>query len=167
MKSQIDSSNQTQKQAYRAWVAALGTKDPNCIVLKRKYNRASRFFKRQTARAKSKHVVKIGEQLSSYPTGTRKFWLLSKAALGNFSQPSMPPLHMRNDTLTHTAKEKADLLCTLFASNSTLDDNGKTPPTIPRCQSSMPDVQFRQKTVRRALFSLDARRAALATTTTT
>ncbi|VVC91906.1 unnamed protein product [Leptidea sinapis] len=55
-----------KKQAYRAWVAALGTKDPNCIVLKRKYNRASRFFKRQIARAKSKHVVKIGEQLSSY-----------------------------------------------------------------------------------------------------
>ncbi|VVC99597.1 unnamed protein product [Leptidea sinapis] len=65
-----------RRQRRRTWVAALGTKDPNCIVLKRKYNRASRFFKRKIARAKSKHVVKIGEQLSSYPTGTRKFWSL-------------------------------------------------------------------------------------------
>ncbi|XP_050677490.1 uncharacterized protein LOC126974115 [Leptidea sinapis] len=155
----VKAASDCKKRALRTWVAALGSKDPNCKVLKRKYNRASRFFKRQIARAKSKHVVKIGEQLSSYPTGTRKFWSLSKAALGNFNQPSMPPLHMRNDTVAHTAKEKADLLCTLFASNTTLDDNGKTPPTIPRCQSSMPEVQFRQKTGRRALFSLDVRKS--------
>ncbi|VVD05636.1 unnamed protein product [Leptidea sinapis] len=143
----VKAASDCKKQAYRTWVAALGTKDPNCKVLKRKYNRASRFLSGKSP------------QLSSYPTGTRKFWLLSKAVLDNYNQPSMPPLHMRNGTLAHTAKEKADLLCTLFASNSTLDDNGKTPPTIPRCQSSMPEVQFRQKTVRRALFSLDVRKS--------
>ncbi|VVC97883.1 unnamed protein product [Leptidea sinapis] len=130
----VKAASDCKKQAYRTWFAALGTKDSDCKVLKRKYYRASRFCQRQIARANSKHVVKIGEQLSSYPTRTRKFWSLSKAVLGNFNQPSLPPLHMKNDTLDHTAKEKADLL-------------------------SMREVQFRQKTVRRALFSLDVRKS--------
>ena len=122
---------------------------------KRKYNRASRFFKRQIARARSKHIAKIGEKLESYPSGTHQFWALSKAALGNFSQPSLPPLRTGNDILVHTAKEKADLLSGIFASNSTLGDQGTTPPTILRCHSSMPEVKFNQSAVRRALSSLD------------
>ncbi|VVC90711.1 unnamed protein product [Leptidea sinapis] len=63
-------------------------------------------------------------------TKNTQFWSLSKTALGNFNQPSLPPLHMRNDTLAHSAKKKADLLC-----------------------SSRPEVQFRQNIVRRTLFS--------------
>ena len=57
--------------------------------------------------------------------------------------------------LVHTANEKANLLGALFASNSTLDDQGTTPPTIARCQSSMSEAKFNQTAVRRPLSSLD------------
>ena len=53
-------------------------------TLKIKFDRASRYFKRQIARAS--RVTKIGEKLESYPlgsylSGTHAFWALSKAAL--------------------------------------------------------------------------------------
>ncbi|CAH2041149.1 unnamed protein product, partial [Iphiclides podalirius] len=114
-----------------------------------------RSFKSVIAKAKSEHIGRIGERLARLPTGTRAFLSLAKAVLGNFCKPSFPPLHTEDDSLAHAAKEKADLLGSLFASNSTLDDRGKLPPTIPRCDATMPEVQFRQSAVRRALFSLD------------
>ncbi|CAF4900038.1 unnamed protein product [Pieris macdunnoughi] len=89
------------------------------------------------------------------PPGTRAFWSLAKAVQGNFCQPAIPPLHREDDSLAHTAKEKADLLGCLFASNSTLDDRGRSPPTISRSDSSMPEITFRQRAVRKALSSLD------------
>ena len=67
----------------------------------------------QVSKHASEHVaLKISEKFESYPPGTYQFWVLSKAALGNFNQPSLPPL--TNGILLHTAKEKADLLAALF-----------------------------------------------------
>ncbi|CAF4763442.1 unnamed protein product [Pieris macdunnoughi] len=97
----------------------------------------------------------VGPRLAQLPSGTRAFWSLAKAVQGNFCQPAIPPLHREDDSLAHTAKEKADLLGCLFASNLTLDDRGRSPPTISRCDSSMPEITFRQRAVRKALSSLD------------
>lgn len=63
---------------------------------------------------------------------------------------------MRNvdGTLAHITKEKADLLFSLFTANSTLNDQGNEPPTIPRYHSSMVEVNFFQTAVRKTLISL-------------
>lgn len=145
-----------QKQAsYQAWANAAAVQDVNTSVLKKKYNFASRSCKRAVAKAKLKHIGGIGEKLVRLPSGTRAFWSLAKAVQGNFCKPSLPPLHREDESLAHDAKEKADLLGSLFASNSTLDAEGNEPPTIPRFEYSMRDVQFTQRSVRKALFSLD------------
>ena len=49
----------SKREAYQIWAEALVTKDPEVKTSKRKYNRASRFFKRQIARARSEHIAKI------------------------------------------------------------------------------------------------------------
>lgn len=152
------SSKQASKkkhEAYQAWAGAVAAQDVNTEALKKNYNLASRSFKRDIARAKSEYISRIGTRLERLPSGTRAFWSLAKAIEGNFCKPSFPSLHMGNDSLAHDAKQKANLLGKLFASNSKLDDRGHTPPTIPRCTSNMPEIRFHQSSVRLALFSLD------------
>ncbi|CAK1578452.1 unnamed protein product [Parnassius mnemosyne] len=147
----------SKQECYQAWAAASVTRDVNTSTLKKKYNFASRSFKR--VMAKSEHIGRIGEKLVRLPSGTRAFWSLAKAVQGNFCKPSLPSLHREDDSLAQDAKHKADLLGSLFASNSTLDDGGKTPPTIPLCECSMPDVLFSQRSVRKALLSLDIQKS--------
>lgn len=59
----------------------------------------------------------------------------------------------------HTAKEKAGLFASLFAHNSRLDTSSATPPTLPHCDSSMPEVRIRNKEVLRVLCRLDVNKA--------
>ena len=129
----IGSSSET----YQIWTEALVIKNPKVKASKRKYNRTSRFFKWQIARARSEHIAKIGKKLESYP---------SLSVLGAL----LPPLRTGNDTLIHTAEEKSYLLGALFASNSTLDDQATT-----KLNHSMLKIKFNQKAVRGALPSLD------------
>ncbi|XP_063545771.1 uncharacterized protein LOC134753763 [Cydia strobilella] len=152
-------ASRRKQECYQAWVDAAAVRDVKTNALKKKFNFASRSFKRVIARAKSLHIGRIGEKLERLPSGTRAFWSLAKAIQGNFCTPSFPPLHTENDSLAHDAKDKADLLGKLFASNSTLDDGGNAPPTIPRCESYMPDVRFKQSSVRKALLSLDTHKS--------
>ena len=88
------------------------------------------------------------------PSGSRAFWSLSKAIQGNFCRSSFPSLCKSDDTLAYSAKEKAEILGTLFDNNSTLVDRGNTPPTIPRCNSSLRNILFTQREVHKALLSL-------------
>ncbi|XP_013173125.1 PREDICTED: RNA-directed DNA polymerase from mobile element jockey-like, partial [Papilio xuthus] len=148
-----------KQDCYRAWAEASAARDVNTSLLKKKYNFASRSFKRVIAKAKSEHVASIGERLVRLPSGTRAFWSLAKAVQGNFCKPSLPSLRRGDDTLAHTAKEKADLLGSLFASNSTLEDKGCSPPKILCGETFMPEIQFRQRLVRKVLQSLDVNKS--------
>ncbi|CAH2267191.1 jg2924 [Pararge aegeria aegeria] len=123
------------------------------------FNAASRTYKKAITSARLRHIDRIGQRLVKMPSGTRAFWSLSKAIQGNFCRSTFPPLRKPDDTLAHTAQEKAEILCTLFASNSSLNDGGRTPPSIPRCLSSLCDIRFTQSYVRKALFSLDVNKA--------
>ncbi|CAH2107376.1 unnamed protein product [Euphydryas editha] len=144
-----------KQENYQAWANTSMSNDVKTSALKKEYNFAFRSFKRVIAEAKAEYVSRIGEKLVRLPSGTRAFWSFAKAAQGNLCKPSLPSLHMRDDSLVHTEKEKADLLGSLFASNSTLDDRGKIPPTIPQCDSFMPEIIVQQSSVRKALRSLD------------
>ncbi|XP_045500068.1 uncharacterized protein LOC123697570 [Colias croceus] len=148
-------ASRQKQELFQAWVAATACRDPSVGLIRKKYNSASRSYKREIARAKSSYIGALGDRLARLPSGTRAFWSLAKAIQGNFCRSSFPPLHKDEDSLAHSAKEKAELLGALFARNSTLNDRGKTPPTIPRCNHSMADIRFTQRAVRNALFSLD------------
>ncbi|XP_063636069.1 uncharacterized protein LOC134806671 [Cydia splendana] len=154
-------ARKSKEEAYQAWAAARQVNDRNCSELKKRLNAATRSCKKRIVAAKFEHTRRIGEILVSQPSGSRTFWSLAKAVQGNFCRVSLPSLHKPDDSLAHSAKEKADLLCSLFASNSTLDDGGNTPPTIPQCEYStrMPEVRFTQSAVRRALFALDVKKS--------
>ncbi|XP_013175252.1 PREDICTED: uncharacterized protein LOC106123457 [Papilio xuthus] len=132
-----------KQDCYRAWAEASAARDVNTSQLKKKYNSASRSFKRVIAKAKSEHVASIGERLVHLPSGTRAFWSLAKAVQGNFCKPSLPSLRRGDDSMAHTAKEKADLLGSLFAANSTLDDKGNSPPIVPRGETSMSESDLK------------------------
>lgn len=145
-----------KQAAFRAWTTARSNSDPNISDVKRKLNAVSRSCKRAIARAKFEFIGRIGERLVNYPSGSRAFWSLAKAAEGNFCLSSLPPLKNADGNLAHSAKEKADLLGTLFASNSTLNvDGSAVPPTTPRCGYSMPEINFSQRDVRRELLALN------------
>ena len=148
-----------KQAAYEAWTMARLNHDPEAAVAKRKFNAASRNSKRVIAKAKFNFIGRIGERLAKHPSGSRAFWSLAKAAEGNFCRSSLPPLRKPDNSLAYSAKEKADLLGTLFASNSTLNDGGAVPHSIPRCSSSMPEITFTQRDVRRELLSLDVHKS--------
>lgn len=148
-----------KQENFQNWANAVALRDPNTKKLKKQYNSSSRSFKKAIAEARFKHIGRIGRRLSRLPSGTRAFWSLAKAVLGNFCKSSLPSLHKEDGSLAHSAKEKADLLGSLFAENSNLDDGGKQPPTIPWCKTTMPDIKFHQNSVRKALFSLDVHKS--------
>ncbi|CAK1586323.1 unnamed protein product [Parnassius mnemosyne] len=152
-------ASRCKQECYRTWADTSTSRDVNTSAFKKKYNSASRSFKIVIAKAKSEHIGRIDEKLVRLPSETRAFWSLVKAIQGNFCQPSLPSLHRVDDSLAHDAKEKADLLGSLFAPNSTLDDWGNTPPTIAWCECSMREVLFTQHSVRKALLSLDVNKS--------
>ncbi|CAH2105838.1 unnamed protein product [Euphydryas editha] len=88
----------------------------------------------QSVSARFKNIRKIVEKVFDFPleilTGTRDFWILDKAVPWNFCQSSLPSLREPEDSLEHSVREKANLLCTLFLPNSTLDSEGKALPII-------------------------------------
>ncbi|CAG9823913.1 unnamed protein product [Phaedon cochleariae] len=47
----------------------------------------------------------------------------------------------------------------MFEANSTSDSQGKVPPDIPPVESRMPEIVFRQRTIRRILLGLKTNRA--------
>lgn len=78
----------------------------------------------------------------------RYMCVLGKAVLGNFCNLSLPPL-LKTDSQAHTAREKADLLGTIFASNSTLDDWNNGVLLLLYCACFMTNGRFLQRPVRK------------------
>ena len=154
-----DAAIAVKRTAYKVWTRARARGDPDIIDLRRDYNSASRACKRVFARAKADHISRFGERLTKFPTGTREFWSLAKAAEANFCRSSSPPLQKPDGSLAFTSREKAELLVGRFAAASTLNDMGQAPPNIPRCPNSLPQVRFTQCIVRSELRNLDVRKA--------
>ncbi|CAG4993662.1 unnamed protein product [Colias eurytheme] len=150
-----------KQERFQAWHQAQALSDPSVKSLKKKYNSASRAYKKEIAMAKANYIKRLGQRLARLPSGTRAFWSLSKAIQNNFSRSSFPPMRKGDNALAHSAKDKADLLCSIFAANSNLDDRGTVPPSIPSCDTTMSEIRFTQRAVRKALLSLDTAKAIL------
>lgn len=109
--------------------------------------------------AKETFCNKIKNKLISCPSGSRSFWSLSKAVSKNFTSSAFPPLMRDDGSIATTAKEKANLFAKIFSNNSTLDSQGKIPPSIPQQSFKMPNIKFHQKTIRHILRELDTNKA--------
>ncbi|XP_050550435.1 uncharacterized protein LOC126910797 [Spodoptera frugiperda] len=152
-------AEQLKHSAFLAWVNARDRKAPDLITKKRAFNHAAKSYKKALKRARFDHITHIGTKLSAQPSGSRAFWSLAKSVEANFCRPTLPPLVRPDGILAHTAKEKAGLFASLFAHNSRLDTSSATPPTLPHCDSSMPEVRIRNKEVLRVLCRLDVNKA--------
>lgn len=89
--------------------------DLNIPEEKRKLNASSRSDKKAIAGAKPELITRFEEHIGSLPAGSQAFWSLSNVAQGNFCHINLPPLHKSDDSLAHSAKEKAYLLVHLLA----------------------------------------------------
>ncbi|KAJ8721437.1 hypothetical protein PYW07_002212 [Mythimna separata] len=141
--------------AFLSWVDARDRKAPDLSSKKRAFNHAAKSYKKALRKARFDRISHIGQKLSAQPSGSRAFWSLAKSVEANFCRPTLPPLVRPDGTLAHTAREKAGLFASLFAHNSRLDTGSATPPTLPHCGTSMPEVRIRNKEVLRALCRLD------------
>ncbi|XP_045511489.1 uncharacterized protein LOC123706298 [Colias croceus] len=145
--------------AYKAWVDARLRKAPDLRSKKRAFNKAAKYSKKVIRKARFDRIQNIGRKLISYPSGSKAFWSLAKIVESNFCRPSLPPLLKSDGSLAHSAKEKADLLASLFANNSRLDSGNKCPPVIPHSGSYMSSINVTQKTVLKTLRNLDVNKA--------
>ncbi|CAG4959523.1 unnamed protein product [Colias eurytheme] len=62
-------------------------------------------------------------------------------------------------SLAHSAKDKANVFASLFASNSRLDPTNSIPPSLTHCGSVMPQITIKQKDVLKILRNLDTTKA--------
>ncbi|XP_050298292.1 uncharacterized protein LOC126737434, partial [Anthonomus grandis grandis] len=115
--------------------------------------------KRIIDECKESHNNRIKNKLLNCLNGTRSFWSVSKAVSQGFAKSALPPLTADDGSIAVTAREKANLLGKLFASNSTLHSQGKTPPYLPRVNSSMGEISFPQRIINKILKSVDTNKA--------
>lgn len=143
----------SKNAAYREWRRNPTVENRNTFIIFRN------LCKQTVDECKERHNEQIKNKLLNCPNGSRSFWSVAKAVSQGFSKSSIPPLTKDDGSIAETAKEKANILAEMFASNSTLDPQGKIPPTIPRVNSSMPGPVFRQREVKRILKGLDTNKA--------
>jgi hypothetical protein len=115
---------------------------------------------KQTIRlAKAQHATHYQDKISECKVGDKSFWRLTKKIQKGDNKSTIPSL-IQGDQVLSDSKEKADLLCSTFASISTLDDQGIEPPAFPeRTNKKLPRIRIFPKYVRRTLQSLDTSKA--------
>ncbi|CAG4951785.1 unnamed protein product [Colias eurytheme] len=150
-------ADHVKQNAFKAWVDARTRKLPDVGAKKRSFNRAAKLCKKVLKKARHEHIRRTGEKLAKYPPGSKAFWSLAKAIESNFSQSSIPPLLKPDGNLAHTAKEKADVLASLFAKNSHLDDTNLSPPIIPHCGSHMSKISITHKEFMEGFIFIEVR----------
>ena len=92
-------------------------------------------------------------------SSSRSFWQLAKNINSNFSSSSFPPLQLSDGSTAVLPSSKAELFAQTFAANSTLDDSGTVPPTLPPSNSFIPYINISYEDVVSALSDLDTRKA--------
>ena len=142
-----------KQTAYHRW-----RKNPN-LATRAEYVDARNNCSQTIDASKETYNAKIRSKLIDCPNGSRSFWSLAKAVGRNFTNSSFPPLSKSDGTLATTSQEKANIFAEMFAANSTLDSQGKVPPDIPPVESRMPEIVFRQRTIRRILLGLKTNKA--------
>ena len=77
--------------------------------------------------AKQTYFTSLGKKLSDPNTGQKSFWTVYKRIINSKKQTNIPPL-IENDVFISNSLQKADVLNDVFASQCTIEDNGRTLP---------------------------------------
>ena len=72
-----------------------------------------------------------------------------------FCQSSFPPLKNNSDSSSTTPSSKVNLIASVFASNSNLDDQGVQPHHFPPSKFTMSPIKFSTRKVCQTLLQLD------------
>ena len=84
--------------------------------------------------------------------GSKSFWSFVRRVKDNSS--SFPTL-VKDDLFFTNPVDKANLLAQMFARNSSLPESNQPLPVIDNVSSSMPQIFFRTRGVKRVLANLD------------
>ena len=124
------------------------------------YRAARRHCKETLHEAKRRYSSHIQDSIANQKLGSKDFWRIYNSVT-NRNKSSIPALN-RDDSnmMATTSAEKAELLSSQFAKNSSLDDNRRTPPTLPlRTSDTIPSPVITVKRVKRIISCLDNSKA--------
>ena len=108
--------------------------------------------------AKNSFINRQCQNLAS-SNSSRSFWHLAKNISNNFTSSSFPPLLLPDGTTAVSSVSKAELFSQTFSKNSTLDDSGHIPPTLPASDCLLPVIKILKNDVFHALSGLNPQKA--------
>lgn len=124
------------------------------------YVSARNLCKSVVAREKFRFDQKIREKILCSSKGSRDFWNIIGSISRNFRSSSIPVLIDSRGCPIVDPLEKANLLASKFASNSSLDDSNFNPPSSRRPSCNMGSIFFRERAVLKVLLGLNIHKSA-------
>jgi hypothetical protein len=135
-----------KQQAFRVW-----RRDPN-DKNHEAYRKARNQAKNAIRSAKQSFCATIGEKVAQNGAD-RSFWGTVSSIFGKFSA-AIPPLRFNNSVCSDNS-QKAEIFASIFASNSTISEKTSELPDFPsQTSSSLTQVHFHPKEVRKILHNL-------------
>ena len=108
---------------------------------RQKYIEARSNCKKEIATAKREFTETTKKRIEAQKLGTRDFWKIYNSVVNN-GQSTIPPLS-NNHEVVCSATEKANMLASRFASNSTLDPANHPLPDFPlRTDATLDDLKI-------------------------
>lgn len=147
--------NQACKEAVRSKEEAFSNwklnKNPTTDML-RKLSRTN--CAKVLRRAEFLYEQRLRAKVLSSPRGSKSFWSFVKRVKNNNSSSSIPTL-IQNDQIFTDPVDKANLFAGIFAENSSLPESSQPLPVIEEVSSSMPEIFFRTRGVKKVLKELN------------
>ena len=105
------------------------------------FEEARRSCKHIIRLAKSNYAEHFQDKISQCKVGDKSFWRLTNQIQKSKNKSAIPSL-IQGDQVLSDGIDKANLLCSMFANISTLDDQGEEPPHFPeRTEKKLPQIE--------------------------
>ena len=106
--------------------------------------------------AKDNYANYTANSIANQRLGSKDFWRIVNSVLKR-NKSSLPSLSTGSDRMATTSAEKAELLCSTFAQNSSSEDDGRALPIFPkRSKSTLNIPSITVKQVRKIIAKLDS-----------
>ena len=142
----------SREEAFRNWQS---NRNADTERLRKMARRRCNAIRR---RQKFLHEQAQRRKVLTYRKGSKNFWSFVKQ-LKNTASQSIPTL-LSNDEIFTNPVDKANLFADLFALNSNLPDSSQPLPELERVSSTMPEIHFRTRVVKKVLLGLNVNKSA-------
>ena len=141
-----------KQAAYRKW------KSKPSAATQSAFKSARNYVKKVIRQAKKDFQSRLQGKINCNQLTPRHFWSLYRS-LSGASKPSMPTLSVNGQSAS-SPSDKAELLNSMFAANSTLDSGDKISPNLaPHTKHSLRHINFHHRTTFKILNKLDVHKA--------